>query len=153
MLRSRLLVTAIVSAILVGAVQAEKASMSPEALKETATHVLTGQVKAIYQRTEVEGNWTYVRYVAEIRVGECEKGEGIKAGDLVYVRYWHRGWTGKGLVPPSTSGHRGLPTERESIRVYLSRNAYDGFSHDNKDGGFNVIGANGFEKLKATSTK
>jgi hypothetical protein len=31
--------------------------------------------------------------------------------------------------------------------VYLARNAHDGFDPDNKDGGFNVIGANGFEKL------
>ena len=37
--------------------------------------------------------------------------------------------------------------------MYLARNAYDGFGADNKDGGLNVIGANGFEKLKPASGK
>ena len=35
-----------------------------------------------------------------------------------------------------------------TIRAYLARNACDGFG-ETKDGGFNVIGANGFEKVKA----
>jgi hypothetical protein len=131
-------------------VRAEKVDMSPEELRKTATHVVTGQVTAVYARTATEGDWKYTRYVAEVRVGECEKGGGIKKGDLVYARYWRRAWIGKGRVPPSTSGHRGLPRHGESLRVYLARNAYDGFG-DNKDGGFNVIGANGFEKLKPGS--
>jgi hypothetical protein len=49
--------------------------------------------------------------------------------------------------PPSTSGHRGLPEEGDRVRVYLARNAYDGFTDQNEDGGYNVIGANGFELL------
>jgi hypothetical protein len=122
--------------------------MSPQELRKTATHVITGQVTAVYQRTETAGDWKNTRYVAEVRVQECEKGDGIKKGDLVYIRYWRRGWIGKGKVPPSTAGHRGLPSATEFIRVYLARNAYDGFTSSNKDGGFNVIGANGFEELK-----
>ena len=38
---------------------------------------------------------------------------------------------------------RRIPKEGDRVRVYLARNAYDGFG-DNGDGGFNVIGANGF---------
>jgi len=30
------------------------------------------------------------------------------------------------------------------VLIYLAKNAYDGFTRDNHDGGFNVIGANGF---------
>jgi hypothetical protein len=50
-------------------------------------------------------------------------------------------------MPPGTNGHRGCPSEGATLRIYLARNAYDGFSDDNKDGGFNVIGANGFEEM------
>jgi hypothetical protein len=141
------------SLVLVCPVRAEKVNLSPEQLRRTATHVVTGQVTAVYARTETEGDWKYTRYVAEVRVGECEKGDGIKKGDLVYVRYWRRSWVGKGPVPPSTAGHRGLPREGDSIRAYLARNAYDGFDPNNKDGGFNVIGANGFEPLKPAAGK
>jgi hypothetical protein len=138
---------------LVSAIRAEKVDMSADELRKTATHVVMGQVTAIYERAETEGDWKYTRYVAEVRVGECEKGDGIRKGALVYVRYWRRAWVGKGQIPPSTVGHRGLPDAGDSVRVYLARNAYDGFSQDNKDGGFNVLGANGFEKLKPAPGK
>jgi hypothetical protein len=153
MFRNPWLLAVAASVVLVCAVRAEKVNMSPEQLRKTATHVVTGQVTAVYARTETEGDWKYTRYVAEVRVGECEKGDGVKKGDLVYVRYWRRTWVGKGRVPPSSGGHRGLPSAGESIRVYLARNAYDGFTPNNKDGGFNVIGANGFETLKRASGK
>jgi hypothetical protein len=122
-------------------VGAEKAPMSREELRKTATHLVTGQVAAVYERTEAAGDWKYTRYVAEVRVGECEKGDGIKKDDLVYVRYYKRAWVGKGRMPPSSAGHSGTPSEGEFVRVYLARNAYDGFTSDNNDGGFNVIGA------------
>ena len=53
----------------------------------------------------------------------------------------------RSTVPPSSPGHMGTPVEGDTVRVYLARNAYDGFTMDNTDGGFNVIGGNGFEKL------
>lgn len=121
--------------------------MSPEALKKTATQVVQGEVKGIYAKTAKEGRWKVTRYVAEVKVTAIEKGEGITVGELVYVRYWHRKWASLGVPPPSTSGHSGLPKEGETLRIYLARNAYDGFTKDNNDGGLNVIGANGFERL------
>jgi len=148
-----LLFAVITSAALVTPLRAEKIDMSPEELRKTATHVITGQVTAVYQRTETASDWKYTKYVAEVRVEKCEKGDGLKKGDLVYARYWRRAWIGKGQVPPSTSGHRGLPSDGESLRIYLAQNAYDGFGLENKDGGFNVIGANGVEKLKPGSEK
>jgi hypothetical protein len=39
------------------------------------------------------------------------------------------------------------------VRIYLARNAYDGYTYENKDGGFNVLGVNGFEKLKPKAVK
>lgn len=131
---------------------AEKVSMSPAEMLKIATHVVKGQVNSIYAKVVRDENWETTYYVAEVRVDECEKGEGLKKGDLMYVRYWHRGWIGKGNPPPGTSGHRGLPAQGETLRIYTSRNAYDGFGTAT-DGGFNVLGANGFEKLPTVPGK
>jgi hypothetical protein len=122
----------------------EKPDLDPAQLRELATHVVTGEVRAIYERTEEEGSWKVTRRVAELAVESVEKGEGIEPGSLVYARYWTRRWTGWGAMPPSTTGHRGLPDEGQRVRVHLARDAYDGFTDANRDGGFNVIGANGF---------
>ncbi|MDG2223931.1 MAG: hypothetical protein P8L85_21300 [Rubripirellula sp.] len=134
-------------------VKGEKAPMSAEELRQTATDIIVGKVVRVYERTESEGDWSYTRFVAEISVGTVEKGESIEPADLAYVRYWKRRWVGGGRVPASTSGHRGLPSEGVTLRVYLARNAYDGFTRSNKDGGFNVIGANGFEKIEVKPNK
>ena len=123
---------------------AEKVDMPPAGLKKTATHIVVGKVQAVYSRQVREGKWQYTRYVAEVKVKTVEKGEGI--GGLVYARYWRREWRGGSTTPPSTAGHRGLPKEGETLRIYMAKNAYDGFTKDNNDGGFNVIGANGFER-------
>jgi hypothetical protein len=147
-----ILTLAAVAAVAIPA-RAEKAPLSREELHKTATHIVTGQVVAVYGRTETTGDWKYTRYVAEVRVGECEKGDGVKKGDLVYVRYYKRAWVGQGKMPPSSAGHSGTPIEGESVRVYVARNAYDGFTTDNNDGGFNVIGGNGFERLKPAPGK
>jgi hypothetical protein len=128
--------------------RAEKVDTPPAGLRKGATHVITGTVTAIYERESREGEWKYTRYVAEVCVKTVEKGEGLAAGDLAYVRYWRRSWRGSREMPPSTSGHRGLPKEGETLRIYLARNAYDGFSTENDDGGLNVLGANGFERLE-----
>ena len=122
--------------------------MSPKYLREVATHVVTGKATAIYDRTEKKGDWNYTHYVVAIRVQESEKGDGIQTGDLIYARYWRRTCNGFPRIRLSTHGHRGLPTEGDELRFYLARNAYDGFYLDNNDGGFNVVGANGFERLK-----
>jgi hypothetical protein len=127
--------------------RAEKPNMTPEELRETATNVVVGKVLAVYERPESAGNWKYTRYVAEVRVEKVEKGDGLKPGELVYARYWRKAWQGKGNPPPDTAGHRGLPAAGDTTRIYLAKNAYDGFTFENKDGGFNVIGANGFETL------
>jgi len=141
----------VVMALLAPPARAEKAPMSPEALRRTATHVVTAEVVAVYTRTAVEGMYRVTRHVAEIRVREVEKGEGIDREAPLYVRYWTQQWVGPGMAPPGTNGHRGLPSPGDVLRIYLARNAYDGFTSANTDGGFNVIGANGFEKLPATA--
>ncbi len=127
---------------------AEKPNLPPEKLRELATHVVTGEVTAVFAREpERVGRYDRTYYVAEVKVATCEKGESIKPESLVYVRYWRQAWAGPGPVAPGTSGHRGLPEQGSKMRIYLARNAYDGFTRDNTDGGLNVIGANGFEVL------
>ena len=123
----------------------EKADLSPEQLRKTATHVITGMVQAVYERKETKGSWEYTHYLAEVKVQEVEKGKGLAKDALTYVRYWTKRYRGL-FPPPDTNGHRGLPKPNETLRIYLAQNAYDGFTKDNKDGGFNVIGANGFER-------
>lgn len=136
-----------------GLAHAEKPNMSPDKLRETATHVLTGQVMAIYTRVDVSQYYETTKYLAEVRVDTCEKGDGIEKDQLVYVRYWRQKWIGEGPSPPGTAGHRGIPQEDEVFRVYVAQNAYDGFDLENNDGGFNVIGANGFQLLKKAPEK
>jgi hypothetical protein len=128
----------------------EKPDMSPQDLQETATHIVVGMVTGVYQGEFFLGrDWRNTRYVAEIRVGKCEKGTGLKTGDVVYVRYFQRVWKGKGVPPPpGNGGHRGTPSGGFVVRVYLARNAYDGFTGQHSDGGFNVLGPNGFEVLQ-----
>jgi hypothetical protein len=79
-------------------------------------------------------------------VTEVEKGAGLEKGSLVCVRYCTRSWR-QVRSQPHTNGHRGLPNDGETLRIYLARNACDGFGKTD-DGGVNVIGANGFERLK-----
>jgi len=128
---------------------AEKVDMTPASLRATSTHVIVGKVKTIYQKRVVTKKWIVTNYVAEVEVVALEKGKGPAKGELVYVRYWRQAYCGGKEMPPGTNGHRGLPSEGETLRIYLAKNAYDGFRKDNNDGGFNVIGANGFEKFPA----
>jgi hypothetical protein len=130
---------------------AEKVDMTPEELQKTATHIVVGRAEQIFARTEKGKDYEYTHYVAEVRIDKLEKGEGYKQGDLMYVRYWHKRWIGAGDPPPDTSGHRGEPKPGQTLRIYAARNAYDGFG-TTKDGGLNVIGANGFEAIKAAAT-
>lgn len=134
-------------------IKAEKPPSSTEQLLKESTNVVTGTVKAVYKRTEKKDSWEYTHYVAEIRVKEAEKGNGIAADSLIYARYWQKQWKGKGSPPPDTSGHYPIPNSNDNVRVYLARNSYDGFTDQNEDGGFNVIGTNGFEKLPSKTAK
>ncbi len=140
-------------AALAPALASEKVDMTPEQLSDVATHVVVGRVTAIYQREESQDGYDYTRYLAEVKVDAVEKeaaDRAVEKGELLYVRYWTRKAAGFFARPsPGTNGHRGRPAAGETLRIYLARNAYDGFDPKNQDGGFNVIGANGFERISA----
>lgn len=147
------LVVLLAAGLLARHLQAEKPPSSPAQLLEESTNVVTGTIKAVYQRTEKVDDWEYTRFVAEIRVRKSEKGDGVADDSLIYVRYWQKQWKGKGDPPPDTAGHFPIPRKDDSVRVYIARNSYDGFTFENNDGGFNVIGTNGFEKPPSKSGK
>lgn len=151
MSRRLLFVTAIVSVLLARPLWAAQARATREALQEHATHIVTGKVVAIYQRITADDSYKHLRYVAEIVVDECEKGEGIQRGDRVSVWYWQEHWIGRGYPPPNGTGNDDLPTEQESVRVYLQYLPHDDDSWYHKPGGYNVITPNGFETLPSAS--
>ena len=129
---------------------AEKALMSSAETEAIATHMIVGKVNAIYSRLDRKGNYEYTRHVAEVKVDEVEKGKGVGRNDLVYVRYFSIKWIGKGQMPPGPGSHWPQPKRNETLRFFLAKNAYDGFTRANNDGGYNVIYVNGCERLEKT---
>jgi len=126
---------------------AEKAPYSTEQLESTATHIVVGKVQAIYTCTEREGNYEYVRKVAEVKIDKLEKGKGPSG--VIYVRYFDRHWKGKGLVPPGGGSYWPQPKKGGTYRFYVALNAYDGWSAEGtKDGGYNVVYVNGVQSVE-----
>lgn len=126
---------------------AEKAPYSTEQLESTATHIVVGKVQAIYTCTEREGNYEYVRKVAEVKIDKLEKGRGPSG--VIYVRYFDRHWKGKGLVPPGGGSYWPQPKKGGTYRFYVALNAYDGWSAEGtKDGGYNVVYVNGVQSVE-----
>lgn len=146
-LRFRIVLSSLLVLLTVGSeAYGERVDMPREWLKNTATHVIIGTVTAVYESKVDDKEWATTRCVAEVRIKTAEKGAGLNTDDLVYVRYWHRRWISTSPPRPDTNGHRGLPSPGQTLRIYLARNAYNGAGTSN-DGGFDVVFANGFEKL------
>ena len=135
-----------VGLLAMAAARAERVPMAPEELQRRATHIVVGQVTAVYAR-EMPKRKGFVdtHYVAEVRPEKWEKGESPAGAALIYVRYWKREWAGIGLPPPDTSGYSSRPKDGERVRMFLTREGYNGFGHTT-DGGFTVIGPNGFDR-------
>jgi hypothetical protein len=97
--------------------QAAKAPASKQQLESIATHIVVGNVQAVYSYKEREGiplvsGYEYDHKVAEVKIEKVEKGEISES--LVYVRYWSRTWKGIGLPPP---GGQSYKTSRKRIRL------------------------------------
>ena len=135
------------STVVPGSASAAKAPYSPKQLAKIATHIVVGEVQAVYTRTEREGNYEYVRKAAEVRIKTLEKGTGPEG--LVYVRYFDRRWKGRGPMPPGGGSYSPQPKAGGTYRFYLARNAYDGWSKNgSQDGGYNVVYVNGVQPIK-----
>ncbi len=137
MTRLRVAAAAAFFATIVTMAPAEIPRRSKEALREEASHIVIGKVKAVYTQERKGGDWHETRGVVEIVVSKTEKGEDIKPGDAVYARFWKKRWTGKGNPPTYGSGHK-VPDQDQEVRAHLTRN----------DGGFDALLPNGIEPLE-----
>jgi hypothetical protein len=109
--------------------------LSKEDLNKQATHILVGDVRAVYT-TEKPGErgFTDRLYCIEVVPTALEKGEGLKEGRVIYARAWTpakrpRGWTGG-------QGQNVIPEAGKRVRVYLAQA---------KDGGLDLVEPNGLE--------
>jgi hypothetical protein len=116
--------------------RAEIPPLSPEGLKASSTHIVTGDVRLIASEVTRDDEWVTAVGVVEIRVAEREKGDRIEPGDCVYARFSTRQWIGKGNPPPYSNEHQ-LPRKGDRVRAYLAR----------KDGGYDALMPNGFEVI------
>ena len=131
-------VAMIVAAAITATAHADLAPKSSKKLQDEATHIAVGSVKAIYTHRTEDKQFIKTAGVVEIQVSSVEKGEGIMPGGAIYARFWTQRWNEKGSPPqPFALGHE-LPKVGDFVRVYLQR----------KNGGYDAIAPNGFEKLK-----
>jgi hypothetical protein len=131
-----LIVFVATSFLAVAPVSGEKLDAPGEA-EQNSTHILTGTVTAIYSRITRDAFNETGHYIAQVRVESSEKGEGLKPGQLVYVRYWHNLKSlRKGISTIGPSGHQNIPDEGQRRRMCLVRNS---------DGLFEVYYVSGFK--------
>ena len=110
----------------------------PEMLKDNATHIVVGKVQGVYS-TEVMKKAEFVdrHYVIEVEVTAVEKGEGVQAQKVIYVKAWKpagrpRGWAGP-------QGQNVIPAAGDTGRLYVTRA---------EDGTFTLLTPNGWEAVK-----
>jgi hypothetical protein len=122
-------------------------------LQRDATHIVVGNVLASTSKTERVKEFEVTHLVAEIAVNRIEKGEGVKPGEKVHVRYWAQGWAGKGTPLPGMSEHySSTPKNGDVVRVYLVNKGYNG-AGQTTDSGFDVYFKNGFEILLSAADR
>ena len=129
------------------AVVAAKALTPKAQLEKAATHIVVGKVKLITFTTNENAQYVTTTYTAQIAIDRVEKGDGLKPGDVVEVRYLSRGWRGSGSPPPFDSGHSPRPKQSDTVRVYLVNQGYNGAGYTT-DGHYDVYYKNGFEILR-----
>jgi hypothetical protein len=115
--------------------RADQPDLSAGQLKSQATHVVSGTVKRVYASEKEKG---VTRYVIEIAVERCSKGEGPKAGEVLYVRCWKRNENSKDA--DSKDGQSRIPSAREPVDVYLKRAL---------DGGFDTLELNAIHRQRS----
>jgi hypothetical protein len=99
------------------------AERAPEDRRQ-ATHVVVGKVEGVYVR-KAAGT---LHYVVEIAIEKIEKGDGLKVGEMVYVRcyQWDPDWLkGKRLSEEEQkqlafrgAAYDSIPKEGERVKLY-----------------------------------
>ncbi len=123
---------------------AAKALTPKTQLEKAATHVVVGNVMSISSTTKLDAQYATTAYQAQIAIDRVEKGDDLKAGDVVEVRYLFRSWRGSGPPLPFDSGHSPRPKQNDTVRAYLVNQGYNGAGYTT-DGHYDK---NGFEILR-----
>src|SRR5947208_16946236 len=73
-----------------GALLGESLAERPPQYRSRATHVVSGNVQGVYVRREGRT----IDYLIEIAIEKAEKGDGLKAGEMLYVGcyLWDADW-------------------------------------------------------------
>jgi hypothetical protein len=95
--------------------------------RDEATHVFTGQVKALHEE-KVDG---VINYRVEVTVESVEKGEGIKPGDNVPVNCYmamprlgipsDKRKSKVLIIGPRPGSYHSVPKENERIKIYARK--------------------------------
>lgn len=132
-----LIALSLAGVLLASSAHAVKVDMPGQAEKESS-HILTGTVTAIYAKVVREPKREWTHCVAAIRVESVEKGDGVKIGELIYVRYIGGvRWLSRGTPEIGPAGHENVPREGDRRKVCLTRG---------RDGAFDVYYVSGFKK-------
>jgi hypothetical protein len=109
----------------------DEAGQKDGQLETRATHIVTGTVKRVYT-SERKKEKDVTDYVIEIEVRDCTKGEGPKAGEVLYLRCWKR--NNKSNDPKVSNGQSEIPRVGRAVKTYLKRAP---------DGGYNILEPSG----------
>ena len=86
--------------------------------KKDASHVVVGTVSDVFKSVGEK----YTGYVVLLKLESIEKGEGLKAGELLYTYCYQRNpIKGDGPVEPGSIGHSSVPKKGQQIKVYVNR--------------------------------
>lgn len=126
----RPLATLLFAIIVFGGTLKVSAERPPED-RDSASHILTGTVEAVFKRDGGANN----EYVIALRIEKLEKGEGWEPGEVFYAYCFQR----KPDAPkiPSAGGHKAVPKEGQRIRAFVHRR--DGTFEGNYPNWFDVL--------------
>ena len=85
--------------------------------RSEATHVLEGEVVAVYERKTK----AFRHYIVQLRVEKIEKGKNVAVGDFLYASCFLRDKVSRPVMP-GPGGHAAVPTEGQQVKVFLNRN-------------------------------
>ena len=137
----RLLAVFLASALALTCAVSSRAALpikSKQMLEQEASHVLAGKIVRIVETRKPSGpSEVLVSVVAHLAVFAVLKGEEVRLGDEVPIRYWYSQWLPPALPSPGDHGHYNRPAEGNEVLVYLTGTLANGLA---------VIRPNGFAK-------
>ena len=122
--------------------RAEMAPMSESNLLARATHVVSGRVVDVIERRQAQHQGERIDGQAVIEVDVVQKGNEVKPGERMAVRYWRVIPDPTKPVAPGHYGHWGVPPMAASVQVFVS---------GSRNAGYDVLSPNGFYRMTKAS--